>query len=126
MSKRPISNKLRQKDKANTTSTNNLYKIEYWSTTPIILYGVGKTLEEAVVNIGIVDSKGKLKHVKSYYIINSWNHLKSVDPVISRYKSPYNRDVFVTSDFDCYYDEYLDNWYVVNKTTGHSITLNNK
>lgn len=123
---RHISNRLRQKDKAKSGDTNTLYKIEYYSSTPIVLYGVGKSLEEAVANIGIVDSKGKPKKVKSYYIINNWNHLKSVDPVINNYKTPYNRSVSVTSDFNCYYDEYDDNWFVVNKTTGHSIKLNNK
>lgn len=123
---RYISKRLRDKDKANNTTTNNLYKIEYYSSTPIVLFGVGKNLEEAVANIGITDSKGKLKKVKSYYIINNYSHLKSVDPIIRSYKSPYNRLVSVTSEFDCYYDEYDDNWLVVNKTTGHSIKLNNK
>jgi hypothetical protein len=119
-----IGNRLKKKDQIN--DQNTLYKIEYYSSTPIVLYGVGKSLEEAVLNVGILNSKGKLKRVKSYYIINNWAHLKSVDPVINTYKSPYNRPVFVTSEFDCYYDEYDDNWLVVNKTTGHSIKLNNK
>jgi hypothetical protein len=119
-----ISNKLRQKDKINRVNT--LYRIEYYSNTPIVLYGVGKSLEEVVAKISITNNKGKLKKVKSYYTINSWLHLKSIDPIINSYKSPYNRLVSVTSEFDCYYDEYDDNWLVVNKTTGHSIKLNNK
>jgi hypothetical protein len=120
-----ISKKLKNKDKADG-NTDILYRIEYWSSSPIFVYGVGKTIEEAVANVGILDSKGKPKYVKSYYIINNWPHLKSVDPIIRSYKSPYNRPVFVTSNFNCYYDEYLDECFVVSKTTGHSITLKNK
>lgn len=124
-----ISNRLKQRNKNKVINDDiTLFKIDYYSSTNLILYAVGVDIDDAINNIGpLLDSKNKPRKIRNYTPITDWHHLLKLDPIKKPiYKSCYRRNVVTTQNFDCYYDEYLDEWFVVNKTTLHSIKLKNK
>lgn len=109
---------------------NRLYKVKFYNDLQMFL--VGKSLEEALYNakIGFKYRKRDGQYyecvgykVNRFYVVPSWKDLMSKQEVIRSYIDSYRRQVIELTDFMVFYDDYNNNYYVVNKQTGQSIVI---
>ncbi len=124
-----VSNNLLLKDPP-SDGKDRLYKVQFYNGLECFL--VGKSLEDALYNckIGYKYKKVNSEYVEGvgykvhrFYIVPSWKDLLSKQQVLDNYVDRYNRSVINLTDFWAFYDEYKNNYYVVNKTTNQSIKI---
>lgn len=110
-----ISNVLLDKDRPNTTGKPRLYYVKFYNDTE--MYLVGLTLKDCI-EINEIEDK-----IKKFHTVDSWKDLLQKQPIISTTVNQYKRTCITLQNFFCYYDEYANNYYIVNKVNKQTITL---
>lgn len=114
--KKVISNTLLEKDKSNISNKPRLYYVKFYNE--LEMYFVGLTIQDCIVNHDLQFN------IKRYHTIESWKDLlQKQKTILSTEVDKYKRTCITLPNFSCYYDEFANNYYVVNTTTGETITL---
>ena len=110
-----ISNVLLDKDRPNLTGKLRLYCIQ--SYNDLETYLTGLSIQDCI-------DRNEFKYkIKKFHTIDSWKDLLQKQTVISTEIDQYNRKCITLTNFCGYYDDYANNYYIVNDSTRETITL---